>query len=622
MCGIVGQVGPHHVELGPALDRIRHRGPDDRGTYSSAGKACVVDLGFVRLAIIDLSPAGHQPMCNEDGSVWLVFNGEIYNFQELRRDLESSGHVFRSNTDSEVIIHAYEQYGDGFVDRLCGMFGLAIWDARRNRLVAARDRLGIKPLYYSAIGGRLTFCSEIKGILQLGASRDIDPAALAAYLHLLYVPPPRTIFQAVKALPPGHRLVWENGNLEVTRYWDISHQPVMRDYDTMVEQLRVLLNDVVKQHLISDVPLGAFLSGGLDSSTLVALMARNSSAPVRTYCMTFRESEGLYDERQYARMVAEHFGTLHTEIPVKPDLVNDLPAMVRQFDEPFGNPTALLSYLLSKETRKHVTVALSGDGGDEAFLGYPRYQGASLAHSYRYLPQGLRHLLAVGIAPIIRESTSGDHRFRRAREFLASGAKPLEDMYEDWVGYFTVEEISKMVSPGRAAPGGTERLFRDLFASAPGGDFVDRANYVDLKSFLPNNLLCYTDRMSMAHALEVRVPYCDHRLIELMATVSARQKMRRWECKRLFKDAVRPWLPAAILRRKKLGFNPPMGMWLQRELRPLVDEQLDPERLRRQGFFRPGPIQQMIAEHRSGRRDFSLHIWSLLVFQTWMDLYQ
>ena len=379
MCGILGQVGPDHVDLLPALDRISHRGPDARGTYSSDGNACAVDLGFVRLSIIDLSPAGHQPMCNEDGTVWLVFNGEIYNFQELRRDLKSFGHVFRSNTDSEVIVHAYEQYGDGFVDRLRGMFGLAIWDARRSRLVAVRDRLGIKPLYYSAAGGRLSFCSEIKGILQLGASREIDAEALAAYLHLLYVPPPRTIFQAVKALPPGHRLVWENGNLEVARYWDISRQPEMRDYDAVVEQLRVLLNDVVKQHLISDVPLGAFLSGGLDSSTLVALMARNSSAPVRTYCMTFREDEGLYDERQYARMVAEHFGTTHTEIPVKPDLVNDLSAMVRQFDEPFGNPTALLSYLLSKETRKHVTVALSGDGGDEAFLGYPRYQGAALA---------------------------------------------------------------------------------------------------------------------------------------------------------------------------------------------------------------------------------------------------
>jgi asparagine synthase (glutamine-hydrolysing) len=620
MCGIVGQIGSRHVDLGPALDRIAHRGPDDRGTYAGEGADDAVDLGFVRLAIIDLSPAGHQPMCNEDGSVWLVFNGEIYNYQELRRELEPLDHRFRSNTDSECIIHAYEQYGDGFVHRLRGMFGLAIWDARRSRLVLARDRLGIKPLYYSTAGGGLRFCSEIKGILQLGASRDLDAVSLASYLHLLYVPPPRTIFQAVKSLPPGHLLVWEGGAARVEQYWDFARPPDHRDYQSMVEELRELLDSVVKQHLVSDVPLGAFLSGGLDSSTLVSLMARNSSTPVRTYCMTFREDEGLYDEREYARIVARHFGTVHTEIPVKPDLVNDLPAMVRHFDEPFGNPTALLIYLLSKETRKHVTVALSGDGGDEAFLGYPRYQGAALAGYYRGLPLPLRRLIAKRIAPMIRESSLGDHRRRRAREFLGSGAKPLDDMYEDWIGYFAIDEIAALL--GRKDLDETARVIPDLFENAPGGDFVDRANYVDLKSFLPNNLLRYTDRMSMAHALEVRVPYCDHRLIEFMAGVTSSQKMRRLECKRLFKDAVRPWLPAPILSRKKLGFNPPMGMWLNRELRSMVDEQLDPVRLRRQGYFDPVPIKRMIDSHRAGRRDYSLHIWSLLVFQTWMDLYQ
>jgi len=620
MCGIVGRVGRGHVDLGPAMASIAHRGPDDRGTYAGEARDGAVDLGFVRLAIIDLSPAGHQPMTNEDGTVWLVFNGEIYNFQELRRELEGLGHRFRSQTDSETILHAYEQYGDGFVQRLRGMFGLAIWDARRDRLVLARDRLGIKPLYYSTAGGGLSFCSEMKGILALGQSRELDPVSLASYLHLLYVPPPRTIFSAIRCVPPGYLLVFENGQARVERYWDIARPPDHRDYRTMVAHLQGMLDEVVKQHLISDVPLGAFLSGGLDSSTLVALMARHSSAPVRTYCMTFREEEGLYDEREYARIVARHFGTVHTEIPVKPDLVNDLPAMVRHFDEPFGNPTALLIYLLSKETRKHVTVALSGDGGDEAFLGYPRYQGAWLARSYHGLPMPVRRLLALGIAPTIRESSVGDHRRRRAREFLSSGAKPLDAMYEDWLGYYTVDEIAALL--GRDDLEETARVIPDLFAAAPGGDFVDRANYVDLKSFLPHNLLRYSDRMSMAHALEVRVPYCDHRLIELMAGVAGSQKMRRLECKRLFKDAVRPWLPEPILSRKKLGFNPPMGIWLNRELRPMVDEQLDPARLRRQGYFDPVPIQRMIDEHRAGQRDYSLHIWSLLVFQTWMDLYQ
>jgi asparagine synthase (glutamine-hydrolysing) len=620
MCGIVGRIGREHVDLRPALDCIAHRGPDDRGTHACDGPAGAVDLGFVRLAIIDLSPAGHQPMCNEDGTVWLVFNGEVYNFPELRRELEGLGHRFRSHTDSETILHAYEQYGDGFVHRLRGMFALAIWDARQSRLLLVRDRLGIKPLYYSTAGGSLSFCSEMKGLLALGAERTLDEVALASYLHLLYVPPPRTIFAAIKALAPGHLLVWEKGQARVERYWDISRPPARRDYPSMVEELRELLDTVVQQHLVSDVPLGAFLSGGLDSSTLVALMARHASAPVRTYCMTFRPEEGLYDERDYARIVARHFGTVHTEIPVKPDLVNDLPAMVRHFDEPFGNPTALLIYLLSKETRRHVTVALSGDGGDEAFLGYPRYQGASLARSYHRAPQAARQLLACSVAPLIRESSTGDHRWRRAREFLASGAKTLPAMYEDWVGYFTIDEIAHLL--GHRDLDETACLIPDLFQSAPGGDFVDRANYVDLKSFLPHNLLRYTDRMSMAHALEVRVPFCDHRVLELMTSVSARQKMHRLECKRLFKDAVRPWLPPPILSRKKLGFNPPMGIWINRELRPMVDEQLDPVRLRRQGYFAPEPIQRMIAAHRAGQRDYSLHIWSLLVFQTWMDLYQ
>ena len=620
MCGIVGHLGREHVHLGPALDRIAHRGPDDRGTYAGEGPDGVVDLGFVRLAIIDLSPAGHQPMSNEDSTVWLVFNGEIYNFQELRTELESLGHRFRSHTDSETIVHAYEQYGDAFVERLCGMFAIAIWDARANRLVLARDRLGIKPLYYSTEGGGFSFCSEIKGILALGASRELDAISLASYLHLLYVPPPRTIFRAVKALPPGHLLVWERGATRVEKYWDLVQAPQHRDYESTVEELRSLLDTVVKQHLLSDVPLGAFLSGGLDSSTLVALMARSSSQPVRTYCMTFRDNEGLYDEREYARIVADHFGTVHTEIPVKPDLANDLPAMVRHFDEPFGNPTALLVYLLSKETRKHVTVALSGDGGDEAFLGYPRYQGSWLASRYRLVPGMVRRLLADRVAPMIRESSTGDHRWRRMREFMAAGAKPLPAMYEDWIGYFGMDEIAGML--GERDFDETARVIPGLFAQAPGGGFVDRANYVDLKSFLPNNLLRYGDSMSMAHALEIRVPYCDHRVIELMAGVSADQKMRRLECKRLFKDAVRPWLPPQILSRKKLGFNPPMGMWLNRELRPMVDEQLDPVRLRQQGYFDPAPIKRMIDAHRAGRRDYSLHIWSLLVFQTWMDLYQ
>ncbi len=624
MCGIVGQIGPRPVDLGPALEAIRHRGPDDRGVYGGRAGDGTVGLGFVRLAILDLSPSGHQPMTNEDESVWMVFNGEIYNYRALREELAALGHRFHSTSDSETVLHGYEQWGDGVLHRLRGMFALALWDARRERLLAARDRLGIKPFFWSDHGGRLLFGSEMKALLALGVPREMDADALAGYLRYLYVPRPRTIFSAIRSLEPGHQLTWQAGRTDVRRYWDLGRPAETRHVPTVVEELRALLDDVVKLHLASDVPLGAFLSGGVDSSTLVALMARHSSAPVRTFCMTFGEGEGLYDEREFARTVAARFGTIHTEIPVKPDLVELLPQVVRHFDEPFGNPTALLVYLLSKETRKHVTVALAGDGGDEVFLGYPRYQGARLAQHYRLVPPPVRRWLGRALAPLIRESTRGRHSLRRAREFISSGGAALEDMYEDWIGYYTPAEIRLLLAADRRAPsdGGTEPSpVSRLFAASPAAEFLDRVTYVDLKSFLPNNLLHYTDRMSMAHALEVRVPFCDHRLVELMAAVSFSQKMRRLSPKYLLKQAVADLLPAETLGRKKLGFNPPMGIWLNRDLAALLDEHLDPARLRREGTFDAGFVRRMVSEHRAGRRDFSLHLWALLVFQTWLSIY-
>jgi len=624
MCGIVGHIGPRPIDLAPALNAIQHRGPDDRGTHRARTGEQTVDLGFVRLAILDLSPSGHQPMTNEDGSIWIVFNGEIYNYRTLREELVALGHQFRSTSDSETIIHGYEQWGDGFLHRLRGMFALALWDGRRERLIAATDRLGIKPFFWSDQGGRLLFGSEMKALLALGASREMDPAGLAGYLRYLYVPRPGTIFRGIQALPPGHRLVWQAGRTEIARYWDIARPTERRHLPTVVEELGEVLDDVVKLHLASDVPLGAFLSGGIDSSTLVALMARHSSTPVRTFCMTFGEGEGLYDERQFARTVADRFGTAHTEIPVKPDLVDLLPQVVRHFDEPFGNPTALLVYLLSKETRKHVTVALAGDGGDEVFLGYPRYQGAHLAEYYRVVPSGIRSALSTALAPLIRESTSGRHLYRRAREFVATGAESLEAMYEDWIGYYTPDEIDRLVPVDRRSltNGVKASPIARLFASGPATAFLDRMSYVDLKSFLPNNLLHYTDRMSMAHALEVRVPFCDHRLVEFMASIPFSQKMPHFTPKRLLKKVVADLLPASILNRKKLGFNPPMGIWLNRDLASLVDEHLDPARLQREGYFDAGFVGRILREHRLGQRDYSLHLWALLVFQSWLGIFQ
>ncbi|MBS2027850.1 MAG: asparagine synthase (glutamine-hydrolyzing) [Deltaproteobacteria bacterium] len=618
MCGIVGQIGSKPTELAPALDAIHHRGPDDRGTWRGRAGEQTVDLGFVRLAILDLSPAGHQPMPSADGSVWLTFNGEIYNYRELRDELRAAGHTFKSESDSETILYAYQQYGEAFVQRLRGMFALALWDAKREKLVLARDRLGIKPLLYSQHGGRLAWASEAKGLLKLGVPRTLNRDALHDYLRYLYVPPPKSIFAEIHRLEPGHMLVWERGQLRNERYWSITRAPEERDEATVIAQLRQLLEETVRQHLASDVPLGAFLSGGLDSSTLVALMARHTPGKVKTFCMTFGDGEELYDERQYARAVAQHFGTEHTEIPVKPNLVELLPQMVRHFDEPFGNPTALLVYLLSQETRKHVTVALAGDGGDEVFLGYPRYQGAWLASRYRVAPRMLRHALG-DLSSLIHDSTRGNHSLRRAREFLSTGELPLEEMYENWIGYFTEAEIRTLL---RQATAQTHSQLAPLFAEATGTEFVDRAAQVDLRSFLPGNLLRYTDAMSMAHSLEVRVPFCDHRLVEFLAALPASQKMPRLEMKALLKKAMAKELPPMVRERKKLGFNPPMGIWLNRELAPLVDEHLSPARLEREGFFDPGLVSEMMAAHRKGTRDFSLHIWSLLVFQTWLGLYQ
>ena len=626
MCGIVGQIGAVPLDLAPGVRALRHRGPDDEGLFRDAREGRAVDLGFRRLSILDLSPAGHQPMRSEDGTRCLIFNGEIYNFRALRAELLGLGHAFRSQTDSEVILHGYAEWGDGVLHRLRGMFALALWDAKAERLLVARDRLGIKPLFYSlqpsGDGERLLFGSEIKALLALGVPRELEPRALPMYLRYLYLLPPLTFFKQVRALAPGHKLVWQRGKVTAGQWWDLALPPEERDERLVVEQLRALLDEVVQGHLESDVPLGVFLSGGLDSATLTALTARHAKEQVRTFCMTFGEGEGLYDEREHARAVAEHFGTRHTEIQVRPQAAELLPELVRGFDEPFGNPTALLTWLLARETRQHVTVALAGDGGDEVFLGYPRYQGVLLSGGLRLLPQGARSLLAERIAPLIHESSSGRHWPRRAREFLSGSALPPEQMYESWVGYFSGEELSGVLAPPQRpfAEGGAR--LAELFARAPGGGLLERASYVDLKSFLPGNLLAYSDRMSMAHSLEVRVPFCDHRLVEFVSSISARQRMTLRKSKRLLRLAMEGVLPERTLARGKLGFNPPMGLWLKGALRPLADRLLEPGRLAREGFFDPQAVAALVREQREGPRDLSLHVWSLLVFQSWQEQYQ
>ncbi len=625
MCGIAGYIGAEPIDLEPAIARLLHRGPDDRGIWQGKLGGRFAGLAHTRLAVIDLSAAGHQPM-EAPGGLRITFNGEIYNYRELREELRALGHQFRTDTDTEVILEGYRRFGDGIVDRLRGMYAFALLDEKRERALLVRDRLGMKPLYYATTSKGLVFASEIGALLPLlGEYPDLDLCAVRDYLTYLYVPAPRSIFQGISQLLPGHLLIATASGSQVGRYWQLPAVEQQRPRREVVAALRTLLIETVDSHLVSDVPLGAFLSGGLDSTTLVALMARRGSGSVKTFCMTFDPEAGLYDERQYAQAVARAYGTEHTEIPVHPDLVNLLPESVEHFGEPFGNPTALLVYLLSRETRRHVTVALAGDGGDELFLGYPRYQGAALSRAYRHLPAAAREILAERIAPQIPESTRGFHTLRRLREFLIGSELPEDDMYAQWVTYFTAHEQRTLLAPEvRRATAGYDplTLLTQAIAADHPRDLLDRCQALDLATFLPGNLLTYSDRMSMAHGLEVRTPFCDHRLVEFMARIPANQKMPGLRTKTLLREAVADLLPPAVKRRKKLGFNPPVGIWLKGPLRPILEETLSAKRVGSEGIFVPEAIERLKTEHQSGQRDRSLHLYALLNFQIWAQTFR
>lgn len=631
MCGIVGAINwGDRGTLLAMTQALAHRGPDDQGLWERrAPDGAWVGLGHRRLSIIDLSPAGHQPMSNENGRLWIVFNGEIYNYQELREELLQKGHRFRSNSDTEVILHLYEALGEGCLEHLRGMFAFGIWDCERRELFLARDRLGVKPLYYAERNGRLLFASEMKAILQHPETdRQIDPLALNDYLTYLYIPPPRTIFKGIRNLPPAHYLVWRDGHVtRKERYWALPAGRLDGDEEDLIDELRSLLEESVRLRTISDVPVGAFLSGGIDSSSIVGLMARRASHPIQTFSIGFSERARLYNELEYARRVADHFGTDHHEIIVEPDAVALLPRMVEGFDEPFGNPTAFLVYLLSEFTRKHVTVALAGDGGDEVFGGYPRYKGAALSRLYRATPSWLRGVLFEPIAAFLPESSHGRHGLRRFKEFVQGGALAPEDMYCHWVTYYSDDMKTELYSQetGDQMEGQVPYdLLKGLFQEAAQRErntFFDQITAVDLMSFLPYNLLAYTDRMSMAHGLEVRVPFTDHKLVEFATRLPPALRLRGMQDKYILKRAVGDLLPEPVLRRKKLGFNPPMALWLKEDLHDLVRDCLSEGVVRRRGYFRPDAVRSLLYLHQSGRRDLSLHIWALLVFEMWHRMY-
>ncbi|MDX6397201.1 MAG: hypothetical protein QOJ43_609 [Gaiellaceae bacterium] len=624
MCGIAGYLGQLQPGLGARMaDALAHRGPDDSGeTILEARDGSAAVLAHRRLSIIDVE-GGHQPLANEDGTVQLVFNGEVYNFRELRRELESRGHRFRTRADTEVIVHLYEEDGPDLVHRLRGMFAFALWDSARDRLVLARDRLGVKPLYYAQPRSQvqLAFASELPALLGVpGVSRQLDLESLAAYLAYLYVPHPRSAIRGIEKLAPGHLLVAENGSVEVRRYWELDAE-TSGTADGDPERVWELLAEAVELRLVADVPVGAFLSGGIDSSSIVVAAAERGSH-LDTFTVTFaRPEERLYDEADDARSLAAALGSRHHELPAAADAAALLPAVVRHFGEPFGNPTALLVHELSRLTRKHVKVALAGDGADELFAGYPRYRGLAAASWYRRVPRPVRALAAAG-ARALPESTSGRHALRRAREFALAPVDDLDASYVDWITYFDPADRSALLQPEvserlRESPA-PEQFLQGLLDKAPRDDFVNRFSYVDLQSFLPCNVLEYGDRMSMAHGLEVRAPYTDHRLVEYGFSLPGTDKLKRGRTKAILRDAATGRIPARALAKPKIGFNPPMGVWLRGELSPLVDSHLAPDVISARGLFRPEAVQRLVGALRSGRRDTSLHVWSLIVLEQWL----
>ena len=616
MCGIAGLVRQDGAPADPVLlrrmtDILAHRGPDGEGFHVEGS----VGLGHRRLAIIDVS-GGAQPMRSADGTVAITYNGEIYNFRELRSELEARGFLFRTTSDTEVVLHAYEAWGEAAVSRLRGMFAFAIADHRRRQLLLARDRVGIKPLVYASDGRCLRFGSEIKALLQdRDVSRELDWAAVHEYFTHGYITSPKTIFTAVRKLPPASYLVcpFDGGAPRVVRYWAIRFHPQPRRTEAeWVEGLTALLDEAVRLHMVADVPVGAFLSGGLDSGTVVAHMARQSRQPVRTFSVGFDETE--FDELAYARQVAARYGTDHVELVVKPDVVDILPRLSWQFDEPFADASAVPTYCVSKITREHVTVALSGDGGDESFAGYRRYADAvALDGEARRLRR---------LAPVIRLLASALPQHVRGRGHLALlGMAPL-DRYFHLMTYQSDGTLGTLLTPEAHAeltPRTHPEVFSQLAAEAGTMDHLSQLQYVDIHHYLPDDILTKVDRTSMLVSLETRVPLLDHVLMEYVATMPSQLKFRAGSGKHVLKQAVRPLLPSDILERPKMGFGVPLRRWFRHELKALVNDVLLGSRARARGIVRPDAACALVQRHAAGGQDLSVAIWSLLCFELWCE---
>jgi asparagine synthase (glutamine-hydrolysing) len=623
MCGIYGllqlsgaPISRAHLSAMGAV--TVHRGPDDEGLHVDG--AC--GIGMRRLSIIDLA-GGHQPLSTADGRLWVVCNGEIYNFQALREELRERGHLFRTGSDCEVLLHLYREHGDAFVQKLNGMFAFALWDAPRRRLLIGRDRLGIKPLYLHATPERVAFASEAKALLTLpGLSARLSLPALDSYLALGYVPAPQSMFAGIEKLPPATLLSVENGRVERHTYWSLPAEvdPVPSERG-WADAVRARLEEAVRMQMVSDVPIGAFLSGGIDSSSVVAFMARHTDRPVRTYAIGFEggSAEQYYNELPYARQVAQRFGTEHHEIVVRPDVSALLPSLLWHLDEPIADSAFITTYLVSEFARRDVTVILSGVGGDELFGGYRRYLGNHYQERFGRLPAWVRRTLtqAGQRLPSDRHSPLLNAA-RLAKSFLGSAELPFEARYRSYVEVFSPAERQRLV---RAAAGDPFDALDTAFAGARSPDALNRMLAVDAQTQLPDDLLLLTDKMSMAVSLECRVPLLDHELVELAARIPEGVKLRRGRLKHVMKAALADVLPAQILHRKKRGFGTPMGAWLRRDMAPLLRHLLSEETLRRRGLLDPAVVAQLIREHDARRVDATDRLLALLNLEIWWRVF-
>jgi asparagine synthase (glutamine-hydrolysing) len=628
MCGITGWANLENNQaktdgneslLRQMCARMRHRGPDSEGVWLDESVA----LGMRRLAIIDLSPDGEQPVFNEDKSVVVVMNGELYNFPEIRADLEKRGHQFRGHSDTEILPHLYEEYGLEMLDKINGMFAFALWDKTRKRLLIARDRFGEKPLYYGVFGGKLFFASELKVLL---THPEVQPKlnlqALRSYVSFDYVPAPLSIFEGISKLPAAHYLLLANGRIKNAPYWNLSFEkrkPVPTVEESAAE-LRELLADAVKMRMISDVPLGILLSGGVDSSTVATFAQQFSNRPVKTFSIGFDEDS--FDESKFARQVAEHLGTEHYEDRLSVEKAAEiLPEIASWLDEPLSDGSILPTFLLSRFVRQHVTVALGGDGGDEIFAGYPMYYGHKMARVYDSIPPIVRRYLIENVIENLPVSTKNLSFDYKAKRFVAASKLDTVARHHAWFGSFRIDEQDSLFSAEvrQATNSNIYQTANDWRKMATTKSLVEQMQFVDLKMYMAEDILTKVDRASMAVSLEVRAPFLDPRVVEFSMSLPENYKLKGKNGKYILKKAVAPLLPENILKRPKKGFGIPIADWLKGKLKPLANDLLSAERLNKQGLFNADFVQKLLREHEQGRASHHKQLWTLLIFQLWYD---